>query len=238
GSTRSITPTVSIGSGSDPAGRMRSVAARTAPCRCATVGLRASASATSHCRPESPATGAESCACAGPALAITNALAARISCRNCIPLLANRFPAERAGARAARGGASGHTTLGRGQAWGGGGSGACGSAGARVETPKPTMWDSRAEVETVPPSVTTAGAVIAQNAELAHGVAWVIAPTAGPERWEAICCSQLAGAARWTWSHNNGRPTGNIWPLNSSVATNLTSESFMSALEYSMTRYG
>jgi hypothetical protein len=100
------------------------------------------------------------------------------------------------------------------------------------------MWDSRAEVETVPPSVTTAGAVIAQNAELAHGVAWVIAPTAGPERWEAICCSQLAGAARWTWSHNNGRPTGNIWPLNSSVATNLTSESFMSALEYSMTRYG
>src|SRR3989442_13035685 len=122
GSTRSITPTVSIGSGSEPAGRMRNVAARTAACRCATVGLRASASATSDCRPESPATGAESCACAGRAPAIANALAVRISCRTCIPLLvpfqldspnppalgeivgtalANQFPAERAGARAA-----------------------------------------------------------------------------------------------------------------------------------------
>src|SRR2546425_12336730 len=95
GSTRSITPTVSIGSGSEPAGRMRSVAARTAACRCATVGLRASASATNDFKPESPATGAEPCACAGPALAITNALAVRISCRTCIPLLANQFPAER-----------------------------------------------------------------------------------------------------------------------------------------------
>src|SRR2546422_8012867 len=100
GSTRSITPTVSIGSGSEPAGRMRSVAARTAACRCATVGFRASASVTSDCKTESPATVAESCACAGPAPAITNALAVRISCRTCIPLLANQFPAERAGARA------------------------------------------------------------------------------------------------------------------------------------------
>jgi len=49
------------------------------------------------------------------------------------------------------------------------------------------MWDSRAEVETAPLSVTTAGAVIAQNAELAHGVAWLVAPLAGPDRWEAIC---------------------------------------------------
>src|SRR5437867_364082 len=87
GSTRSITPTVSIGSGSEPAGRMRSVAARTAACRCAIVGLRASASATSDCKPESPATGGESCACEGPAPAITNALAVRISCRSCISLL-------------------------------------------------------------------------------------------------------------------------------------------------------
>jgi len=71
--------------------------------------------------------------------------------------------------------------------------------------------------------VTTAGAVIAQNAALAHGVAWVVAATSGPDRWESICCSQLAGAARWTWSHNNGRPTGNIWPLSSSEATSLTS---------------
>src|SRR2546422_863218 len=94
------------------------------------------------------------------------------------------------------------------------------------------MWDSRAEAETAPPSVTTAGAVIAQNAGLAHGLAWVIAPTAGPDRWEAICCSQLAGVARWTWSHKSGRPTGNIWPLSSSVATSLTSESFMRAPEY------
>jgi len=94
------------------------------------------------------------------------------------------------------------------------------------------MWDSRAEAETAPPSVTTAGAVIAQNAGLAHGVAWVVAPTAGPDRWEDICCSQLAGVPRWTWSHNSGSPTGNIWPLSSSVATNLTNENFMRAPEY------
>src|SRR3989442_11727448 len=94
------------------------------------------------------------------------------------------------------------------------------------------MWDSRAEAETAPPSGTTAGVVIAQNAGLAHGVAWVVASTAGPDRWEAICCSQLAGVARWTWSHNNGRPTGNVWPLSSSVATSLTRERFMRALHY------
>src|SRR5438034_5735003 len=86
------------------------------------------------------------------------------------------------------------------------------------------MWDSRAEAETGPPSVTTAGAVIAQNAGLAHGVAWVLASTAGPDGWEAICCSQLADFARWTWSHNSGKPSGNIWPLSSMVATNLTNE--------------
>jgi len=71
--------------------------------------------------------------------------------------------------------------------------------------------------------VTTAGAVIAQNAELAHGVAWVVAPMAGPDRWEAICWWQLAGVARWTWSQKSGRPAGNIWPLSSSVATSLPS---------------
>jgi len=71
--------------------------------------------------------------------------------------------------------------------------------------------------------VTTAGPVIAQNAELAHGVAWVIAPTAGPNGWDAICCWQFAGVARWTCSHNSGRPTGNVWPLSSNVATSLTS---------------
>ena len=92
------------------------------------------------------------------------------------------------------------------------------------------MWDSRAEVETAPPSVTTAGAVIAQNAGLAHGVAWVIAATAGPDRWEAIRCSQFADVARWTWSHNSGRPTGNTWPLSNSMATSLTTETFIRAL--------
>src|SRR5260221_924672 len=112
GNTRSITPAVNIGSGSEPAGPMRSVAARTAACRCAIVGFWASASATSDCKPESPATCAESCACAGPALAITNALAVRISCRTCIPLLANQFPAERAGARAVVDGASDTLRLG------------------------------------------------------------------------------------------------------------------------------
>ena len=60
------------------------------------------------------------------------------------------------------------------------------------------MWDSRAETEAAPPSATTAGAVIAQNAELAHGVAWVVASTVGPDGWDAICCSQLVGVARWT----------------------------------------
>ncbi len=99
------------------------------------------------------------------------------------------------------------------------------------------MSDSLAETETGPPSVTTAGAVIAQNAGLAHGAAWVIAPTAGPDGWEAICCSQLAGVPRWTWSHNSGRPTGNIWPLSRSVATSLTRNSFMRAREYTMTPY-
>jgi len=94
------------------------------------------------------------------------------------------------------------------------------------------MWDSRAEVETAPPSGTTAGAVIAQNAALAHVVPWVVAATAGRDGWDAICCSQLVGVARWTWSHNSGSPTGNIWPLSSSVATNLPNENFMRAPEY------
>ena len=75
----------------------------------------------------------------------------------------------------------------------------------------------------------TAFAVIAQNAELAHGLAWVVAATTGPDGWDAICCSQFAGVARWIWSHNSGNPSGNIWPLSSSVATSLTSESFMRA---------
>src|SRR6266516_2660499 len=75
---------------------------------------------------------------------------------------------------------------------------------------------------------------MAQNAELAHGVAWVVAATAGPDGWDAICRSQLAGVARWTWSHSSGRPTGNTWPLSSSVATNLTNESFMRAREYTI----
>src|SRR6266568_4241097 len=95
--------------------------------------------------------------------------------------------------------------------------------------PVPTMWDSRAEPETAPPSATTAGAVIAQNAELAHGVAWVVAATTRPDMWDVICCSQFAGVARWTWSHNSGRPTGNIWPLSSSVATTLMTETFIGA---------
>src|SRR5436309_3718685 len=85
------------------------------------------------------------------------------------------------------------------------------------------MWDSREEMETVPPSATTAGAVIAQNAELAHGLAWVVGATVVPDGWDAICCSQLAGVARWTWSHNNGRPTGNVWPLRDRKSTRLNS---------------
>src|SRR3989475_10509517 len=94
------------------------------------------------------------------------------------------------------------------------------------------MWDSRAETGTVPPSATTAFAVVAQNAELAHRVARLVASTTGPDGWDAICWSQFAGVARWTWSHTGGRPTGNIWPLSSSVATSLTNESFMRASEY------
>src|SRR6266436_8527297 len=97
------------------------------------------------------------------------------------------------------------------------------------------MWDSRAETGTVPPSATTAFAVVAQNAELAHRVARLVASTTGPDGWDAICWSQFAGVARWTWSHSSGKPTGSIWPLSNSVATSLTSESFMRAREYTMT---
>jgi len=92
---------------------------------------------------------------------------------------------------------------------------------------KPTMCDSPAETETAPSSATTAVVVLAQSAELAHGVARVVALTTGPDGWEAICWSQFAGVARWTWSHSSGKPIGNIWPLSSKVATNLTSERFM-----------
>src|SRR6267143_7117602 len=98
--------------------------------------------------------------------------------------------------------------------------------------PKPTMWDSLTETETPPPSPTTAVAVVAQNAELAQGVAWVVASTTGPDEWGAICWSQFVGVAPWTSSHNSGKPTGNIWPASSSVATSLTSESFMRARQY------
>src|SRR6267378_3320411 len=94
------------------------------------------------------------------------------------------------------------------------------------------MGDSLAEMGIRAFRESTALARIAQNAGLAHGVAWVAAATAGPDGWDAICCPQLAGVARWTWSHNSGKPTGNIWPLSSSVATTLTSESFMRAPEY------
>src|SRR5258708_427117 len=98
------------------------------------------------------------------------------------------------------------------------------------------MWDFPAETETAPPRATTALAVVAQSAELAHGVAWVVTSRASPEGWDAICCSQFAGDPRWSWSHNSGRPTGNICPLSSSVATNLTSDSFMRAPEYKIGR--
>ncbi len=89
------------------------------------------------------------------------------------------------------------------------------------------MCDSAVEPETTPPSATTAVAVVAQSAELAHGVAWLVASTTGPGGWEVICWSQFAGVARWTWSHNSGKTTGNIWPLSSSAPTSLTNESFM-----------
>jgi len=91
------------------------------------------------------------------------------------------------------------------------------------------MWDSRAETETVPPNATTAGAVIAQNAGLAHGAEWFIAPTASRCGLDAICCSQFADVARCTWSHNSDRPTGNIWPLSSNVAITLITETFIGA---------
>src|SRR5438034_11844711 len=100
---------------------------------------------------------------------------------------------------------------------------------------KPTMCDSPAETETAPPSATTAVVWLAQGAELAHGVAWVVASTTGPDGWEVICWSQFAGVARWTWSHNSGKPTGSIWPLSNSVATSLTRETFMRVREYSAT---
>jgi len=139
----------------------------------------------------------------------------------------NTFPAECAGARAAVRGALGHTAPGRGYAWGGGGSGGRGSAGTNVERPETRINDSGADAEVARPSATTAVVGVAQSAELAHGVAWLVASTTGPEGWDAICWSQLAGVARWTWPHRSGKPTGNIWPVSTSVATSLTRESFI-----------
>src|SRR5207245_11041572 len=109
------------------------------------------------------------------------------------------------------------------------------SVGANVAMQKPTMCDSPAETETAPPSATTAVVVLAQSAELAHAVAWVVALTTGPDGWDAICWSQLPGVARWTWSQTSGRRTGNSWPLSMSVATSLTTENFMRPREYTMT---
>jgi hypothetical protein len=37
--------------------------------------------------------------------------------------------------------------------------------------PKPTMWDSPAETEPASPRATSAVVAVAQNAELAHGLA-------------------------------------------------------------------
>src|SRR2546429_2497379 len=98
------------------------------------------------------------------------------------------------------------------------------------------MWDSPTETATAPLGAMTAVAAVAQNAELAHGVAWVVATTTGSDGWDAICCSQVADVARWTWSHRSGRPIGNTWPLNRSVATSLTTERFMRAHEYTTRR--
>jgi hypothetical protein len=89
------------------------------------------------------------------------------------------------------------------------------------------MCDSPAAIETGPPNATAAVAVVAQSAELAHEVEWVVASNAGPGGGDAICWSQLAGVARWTSPHSTGSPTGNIWALSSSVATNLTSDNPM-----------
>src|SRR2546428_10482408 len=100
------------------------------------------------------------------------------------------------------------------------------------------MWDSRAEVETAPPIVTTAGAVIAQNAELAHGAAWLVASTVGPDSWDGICWSQFADVARWTWSHRSGRPTRHISPLRRSVATRPTNAHFMRPLNAQLSPAG
>jgi len=64
---------------------------------------------------------------------------------------------------------------------------------------------------------------------------------AGPDGSDAICWSQFAGVARWTWSHNSGKPTGNSWPPSSNAATSLTKESFIPAREYTtvvLTTYG
>ena len=85
-------------------------------------------------------------------------------------------------------------------------------------------------MEPVPLSAITAVAVVAQSAELAHGVAWVVALTTGPDGWEAIWWSQFAGVARWTWPHKSGKPTGKNWPVSISVATNFTSVIFIGAI--------
>ena len=72
-----------------------------------------------------------------------------------------------------------------------------GSAGTSAETSKLRVWDGPADTETAVLIATTAVAVVAQNAEVAHGVAWVSAATARSDRWDAICWSQLADVPRW-----------------------------------------
>jgi len=57
------------------------------------------------------------------------------------------------------------------------------------------MRDSLAETEIRAFNESAAVAVIAQNAELAHGLASVVAATTGPDGWDAICW-QLTGVAR------------------------------------------
>src|SRR5438034_1308553 len=94
------------------------------------------------------------------------------------------------------------------------------------------MWDSPTETETAPLGAMTAVAAVAQNAELVQGVACVVAATTGPDGWDAICCSQVADVARWTWSHRSGRPIGNTWPLSSSVEITRMTETFICALQY------
>jgi len=217
-----------MGSGQRTGGSDPSVAARTAGLRCATVGLAASASATSDVKPESPATRADS---SRPPQDRRRHHEGARGQKSLSDLHTSPRPSVSGGTRrpAPLWRRVRATTAWGEASLGGGGERCCGSAG-EVETPQPITW-TLVGAETAPPERGHCGRVIAQNAGLAHGVS-VSHRTEAGQMVEAICCSQLADVPRWTWSHNSGRPTANIWPLSQERGRRVHEREFHARREY------